>query len=405
VLYATGTSNPGIASLAEPVDVPVSIREIYRLQQFCEEKRIDLVVIGPEDPLADGYADALGKRQDGSPRLVFGPSKAAARIEADKAFAKHLMRQASIPTGEGRVFSDYEAAAEYVRTREEPPVVKAAGLAKGKGVFVPGSIKEAIDALHAVMKQRVFGEAGARVVIEERLTGPEVSVLVLCDGKSILVLPTCQDHKRLRDHDEGPNTGGMGAFCPTGTVDEATMGIIERDILVPTIDALRREEIEYRGVLYAGIMLTPAGPKVLEFNCRFGDPECQPLMARLKSDAVDLLEACAAGWLDEADVEFSTEAAVCVVMAASGYPEKPRSGDEITGLDAAGRVPGVRVYQAGTVARGGKIVTAGGRVLGVTALGADLTAARDRAYQAVGKIAFAGAQYRTDIAAGVPAGR
>lgn len=474
-LYVTHPSNPGLAALGTPVDVPVSGRELYRLQQFCDRKDIGLVVIGPEDPLAEGYADALSKAGDGSVRPVFGPGKRGAMLEADKAFAKQMMRAASIPTGEGRVFTDpsaakhyliavarddeevsrlvegldriqdqgtrYNALAALVRVgtavthggtvgapdlsllkdagigrdradtlaiakrisaawdspRKSLPVVKACGLAKGKGVILPATLREAFDAVDSMMVRKEFGDAGNKIIIEERLQGTEVSILALLDGHNILILPPCQDHKRLDDGDIGPNTGGMGAFCPADTVDEATMRVIETDVFVAIADALRREEIDFRGVLYAGIMLTPGGPKVLEFNTRFGDPECQPLMARLESDAVELFLATAQGRLDEVDVRFSDQHAVCVVMASDGYPAEPKSGDEITGIDRAQEVDGVKVYHAGTKSEGEHLVTAGGRVLGVTALGPDFATARARVYRACDRIRFRGMQFRRDI--------
>ncbi|GAB4385429.1 MAG: phosphoribosylamine--glycine ligase [Phycisphaerales bacterium] len=395
-LWVSHPSNPGLAALGEPVDVPIDIREVYRLRQFCDHHDITLVVIGPEDPLAEGYADALACER----RLVFGPTKAGAMLEADKSWAKQLMRSASIPTAESRTFDTPDAAEAYVQSRNEPPVVKAAGLAKGKGVFVCHTKDEALDAIEQIMRRRVFGDAGRRVVIEERLSGPEVSLLALVDGCNILVLPPCQDHKRLLDQDQGPNTGGMGAFCPASTIDEGMMDRIEREIIVPTVDALRREGINYRGVLYAGLMLTPAGPKVLEFNVRFGDPECQPLMARLDSDVIDLFEATATGTLDQIEVRWKDESAVCVVLASDGYPDSPRSGQVIAGLDEAAALPGVTIFHAGTSRNDdGSIVTAGGRVLSVTALGRDLAEARQRAYAAVRVIRFPGMQYRSDIAA------
>lgn len=402
-LYVTHPSNPGLAKLGTPVDVPVSAKELYRLGQFCDRKDIGLVVIGPEDPLAEGYADVLGKRANGSVRPVFGPGKRGAMLEADKAFAKQMMRAASVPTGDGRVFKDYDRAVEYYSTREEPMVVKAAGLAKGKGVIVPETMQEGLDAIKRMMKQLEFGDAGRTIVVEERLQGTEVSVLALVDGRNILVLPPCQDHKRLGEGDTGPNTGGMGAFCPADTVDDAAMRVIETEVFVPMVDALRREEIEFRGVLYAGIMLTPGGPKVLEFNTRFGDPECQPLMARLESDAVELLLATAEGRLDEVDVRFSEQTAVCVVLASQGYPASPKTGDAITGIDKAEQVDGVRVYHAGTKIESGEVVTAGGRVLGVTAVGPDFATARQLAYRACERISFRGMQYRRDIGSAKPA--
>lgn len=416
-LWITHPENAGLARLGKPVDVPVSIREIYRLQQFCEKNSVGLVIIGPEDPLAEGYADKLAAPG----RLVFGPTAEAARLESDKAWAKQLMKSSSIPTADARIFTDARAAKDYLASREHPPalegkaqklagkagadlppVIKAAGLAKGKGVIVPATFKEANEAIDRIMVAKEFGEAGSRIVIEERLEGPEVSVLAIVDGHNILVLPPCQDHKRLLDGDKGPNTGGMGAYCPAPVIDDATLAIVERDVLVATLDALRREGIEYKGVLYAGVMLTPAGPKVLEFNCRFGDPECQPLMARLKSDIIDLLCAACTGTLDRVDVEWDTRPACCVVMAARGYPDAPKKGAVIEGLDEAEKLADVQVTIAGaTRNRDGAVVVSGGRVLSVTALGDTIAEARTRAYQACEKIRFEGAQMRRDIAARV----
>jgi phosphoribosylamine---glycine ligase len=402
-LWVTHPSNPGLAALGKPVDVPVDIQEVYRLVQFCDHHEVGLVVIGPEGPLAQGYADALATEN----RLVFGPSAAAARLESDKGWAKEIMRGASIPAADSRTFDDADAASAYVESRNEPPVVKACGLAAGKGVFVCETIPQALDAVDRIMRQRIFGDAGKRVLVEERLTGPEASLLALVDGRNILFLPPCQDHKRLGDGDLGPNTGGMGAFCPASTIDTRTMARIESEIFVPAVDAMRREGAEFRGVLYAGLMLTPAGPKVLEFNVRFGDPECQVLMSRLESDALELLEATASGKLDEIEVRWNEQASVCVVLASQGYPDAPVTGVEIEGLGDAQAMDGVDVYQAGTaIDEHGRTVTAGGRVLGVTALGDDVAMARARAYEACAKIRFAGMQMRTDIAGSdVPATR
>lgn len=395
-LFVTHPQNPGLASLGVPVDVPVDIREIYRLEQFCDRHDIRLVVVGPEDPLAQGFADRLASAR----RLVFGPGAEGARIEADKAWAKQLMRAANVPTGEARVFTDAPSAIAYIETRGDPPVVKASGLAKGKGVFIPRSIAEAIDAVRRIMLGTEFGEAGKKILVEERLEGPEVSVLAIVDGQNILILPPAQDYKRLRDADAGPNTGGMGAYCPAPVLGPDDMARVERDILVPTVDALRRDGIAYRGVLYAGIMLTPAGPKVLEFNCRFGDPECQAIVARLESDALELLAAACAGRLAECDVRWDARASCCVVLASAGYPDKPRAGDEISGIEQAAAMPDVHVFHAGTRRdAAGRLVTAGGRVLAVTALGDGVAAARRRAYEACSHIRFAGMTHRTDIAA------
>jgi len=393
-LYTTHPENPGLAALASPVNVPVAIKEIYRLQQFIEKKSIGLIVIGPEEPLAEGFVDKLRSPTT----MVFGPTAAGARLEADKGWAKQLMRSASIPTGEARVFSDPEAAAAYVSSREQAPVIKACGLAKGKGVIVPETVAEALEAIQRIMVQREFGAAGAQVVIEERLSGPEVSVMAVVDGSNILLLPPAQDHKRLRDGDAGPNTGGMGAFCPSSLIDEPMMSLIEREVLVPTVDALRREGIDFRGVLYAGMMLTHSGPKVLEFNVRFGDPECQPILARLKSDLLELFIATCQGRLDTLHVEWDSALACCVVLASEGYPEKPRTGVAITGIEDAESMPGVQVHHAGTKRLpDGQVVTAGGRVLSVTGLGATLQEARERAYAACELISFQGKTLRHDI--------
>jgi phosphoribosylamine--glycine ligase len=398
-LWITHPENPALAALASPVDVPVHIREFYRLEQFCEKKNIDLVIIGPEDPLAEGFADKFAQ----AGIAVFGPSREGARLEWDKAWAKQVMRSAAVPTAEARSFTDPNAAIAYIESREQAQVVKASGLAKGKGVIVPASSAEAVAAVKRIMVERVFGDAGSTVVIEERLSGPEVSLLAIVDGRNILILPPCQDHKRLRDNDEGPNTGGMGAFCPASTLDDATLAKIEREILVPTVDALRRDNIPYVGVLYVGLMLTPAGPKVIEFNCRFGDPECQPLMARLRTDLLTILAAACAGTLHEIDVEWDPRTACCVVLASDGYPEKPRLGVPIFGVDDASRIPNVHVFHAGTrINPQGQLVTGGGRVLGVTALGDTLDDARKAAYAACDKIVFDGKAYRTDIGAVTP---
>lgn len=397
-LWTTDPQNPGLASLAAAVDVPVDYRKPFRLQRFCDNNRIGLVVIGPEEPLSLGLADALAEPG----RVVFGPSAAAARLESDKAWCKQLVRNASVPMAEGRAFTDYRAAKAYVETREEPPVIKASGLAKGKGVVVPETMAEALAALERIMVKLEFGDAGRTVVIEERLEGPEASVLCLVDGRTIYVMEPCQDHKRLGEGDTGPNTGGMGAICPGGITDDALLNQIQAEIIVPTIDALRREGIEFRGVLYAGVMLTPAGPKLLEFNTRFGDPECQALMVRMESDLLELMLATGRRKLDESEIRWSNDAVCCVVLASAGYPERPRTGLPIEGLDAAAACPGVVVFHAGTLREAGadgRIVTAGGRVINVVARGRTLAEARRRAYEACDLIRFEGKTYRRDIGA------
>lgn len=395
-LHTTHPQNPGLAKLAKPVDVPVSKAEIYRLGQYCDKHKVSLVVIGPEAPLAEGFADALAS----DTRLVFGPKANGAILESDKAWAKQLMRGASIPTGDARVFTKLEQAVSYMETREAPPVLKAAGLAAGKGVVLPANMEEAVAFLSDCLKGNKFGDAGRKVLIEERLEGPEVSVLALVDGRNIYVLETAQDHKRLKDNDEGPNTGGMGAFSPSLRVDEEMMDLIQREILVPTVDALRRDSIDFRGVLYTGIMLTPSGPKVLEYNVRFGDPECQAILPRLKSDFLEICIATCKGKLSDIDIEFDPRPSCCVVLASKGYPEKPVTGDIITGIAEAEKMGDVFVYHAGTkLDNKGNVITAGGRVLSIVAIGNDLQDARERAYLAASKIDFPGKQLRTDIGA------
>ncbi len=364
----------------------------------AREHEIDLVVVGPEDPLAAGVTDAL---QAAGVR-VFGPTAAAARLEADKAWAKQLMRQHAIPTAEARVSDDYDLARQYISTRDHALVVKASGLARGKGAIVCDDPSEALLVAERMLVERAFGEAGARIVVEERLAGREVSVLAIVAGHTICILDPAQDHKRLLDGDQGPNTGGMGAFSPTDTLDADTMHVVEARILVPVVDAMLRMGIEYCGVLYAGLMLTPSGPKVLEFNCRFGDPEAQVLLPRLKTDLLEVFDAATAGRLDQLDLDWDPRHALCVVMASPGYPDGYPTGLPITGLPDADR-DDLLVFHAGTCREGDTLVTAGGRVLGVTALAQSLEAARQKAYDAVAQIRFEGAQYRRDLGLAQPA--
>jgi phosphoribosylamine--glycine ligase len=372
-------------------NVPGSAEDIDLALNVARREAIDLTIVGPEDPLAAGIADAFHQAQ----RRVFGPTAVAARLEADKAFAKQFMRQYAVPTADARTFTDFGLARQYIATRDEPVVVKAAGLAKGKGVMVCDEPSDAILAAEKMLVQRAFGDASARIVVEERLLGREASLLAIVDGATAYLLEPAQDHKRLRDQDQGPNTGGMGAFCPCATCDEKVIQQVQSQVIIPMLDGLRRQDIPYCGVLYIGLMLTAAGPKVLEFNCRFGDPEAQAILIRMRSDLLDLLNAAVDGRLHEADIRWDRRTALCVVMASAGYPEKSRPGVPITGLpeDADDLV----VYHAGTRRVDGQIVTAGGRVLGVTALGETLADARDRAYSAVAQIQFEGAQYRTDL--------
>ena len=383
--------NPGIAQYAQLV--AMSEVDFPAIEAFVTREKIDLVVIGPEDPLAMGLADrltALGTK-------VFGPNKAAAQMEADKWFAKEMMRHQAVPTAEARLFTNPWAAEEYVQTRSGPLVIKATGLAKGKGVTLCYRTQDAMDAIDRIMKQKAFGEAGNQIVIEELLSGPEVSILCFVDRKSIYVMESAQDHKPVDDGDTGPMTGGMGAYSPTPVVNDKLMSIIERDILVPIVGGLAREEIEYKGVLYAGLMLTPAGPKVLEFNCRFGDPETQPLMARLKTDIIDIMLAVIDGTLEDVELKWDPRPAICVVAASGGYPGNYVTDVPITGIEDADKLPDVKVFHSGTAMKDGQLVTAGGRVLGVTAVGKTVAEAQKRAYEAMKLIHFDGMHYRTDI--------
>ena len=394
LFFAPG--NAGTAALGTNVNLkiePVDTKNADAIDYFARQNNVELIVIGPEDPLAQGLADRLAKPG----RHVFGPIQAAARLEADKAFSKQLMRNALVPTAEARIFTDIDAALTYVQSRETGMVVKAAGLAKGKGVVVCKDQQQAIEAVELIMGKRAFGDAGSTILIEERLTGQEVSVLALVDGRNIFVLDPAQDHKQLNEGDTGPNTGGMGVYCPTPVISDDLLTTIERQVLVPVVDSLRRDGITFQGVLYAGLMLTPAGPKVLEFNTRFGDPETQALLTRLKGDLLEILIATCTGKLDEVDLTWDARSACCVVMASGGYPGDYKKGLPITGIEEAEKIETVTVFHAGTSLKDGRPVTAGGRVLNVVALGKDLREAQTRANLACSKIHFEGAQYRRDI--------
>jgi phosphoribosylamine--glycine ligase len=367
-----------------------------------EEVEADLYVIGPEAPLVDGLADRL--RAAG--HLVFGPGADGARLEGSKAFMKEMLAEAGVPTARFGVFTEVGPAVDFLRSLPGPWVVKTDGLAAGKGVLVTGVREEAEADVVAKLSGAAFGEAGRRVVVEEGLVGEECSLLVLCDGERVVPLAPAQDFKRLGDADAGPNTGGMGAYSPVPSVDDRLVAELVSSAVTPLVAALRARGIEYRGVLYAGLMLTPDGPKVLEYNVRFGDPETQVVLPRLEGDLAGLLAEAAAGRL-RTTPRFADTAAVCVVVASEGYPEAPRTGDRIGGLEEAAAVAGVTVLHAGTALRPGgtadEVVTAGGRVLGVTGVGASLAEARAAAYRGVDAISWSGAQHRTDIAA-VPAG-
>jgi phosphoribosylamine--glycine ligase len=384
--------NAGTALDAENVDIAPT--DFARLIRFAQQNEVRLTVVGPEVPLTLGIVDAFNAEG----LRIFGPTKAAAELEGSKVFCKNLLRHADVPTADYRVFRQSERAMTYLRDREDVPVVvKADGLAAGKGVVVCSSRAEALDAVQR-LSSREFGEAGSQIIIEERLDGQEVSVLAVTDGQTIVTLPPAQDHKRAFDGDAGPNTGGMGAYSPAPVVTEDQMHWIEEHVLVPTIHAMKRARRPFRGVLYAGLMMTNQGPKVLEYNVRFGDPECQPLVMRLKSDLLDLLEATIEGRLEHlSPPEWDTRSAVCVVMASEGYPGKYPSGRPIRGLGEAAKLPDVKVFHAGTATTGGQVVTNGGRVLGVTALGGTTPAAKLEAYRAVKAIRWDGAWCRKDI--------
>lgn len=384
--------NAGTAVLAENINI--GAENIKGIIQWCIENKPDLVVVGPEAPLCAGLADDLIKNGI----RVFGPTQDAARMEGSKAFAKEIMISAGVPTAESQTFTDADKALAYVRTLSAPPVVKADGIAAGKGVIVASSFAEAERAIQDILKNKVFGEVGGKVVIEECLEGPEISVLALIDGRTIIPLAASQDHKRIFDGDKGPNTGGMGAYSPVPGFDDTMLADVRKKIFVPVLDELNRRGIIYRGVLYAGLMLTQKGPMVLEFNCRFGDPETQALLPRLDCDIVPLLTACADGNLLEKSVIWKPEACACVVMSSQGYPGKYETGKVIGGLQEAESIDGVQVFHSGTKLDGSNAATAGGRVLAVSALGADLRAAVDKAYKAVSLISFDGAYYRKDIA-------
>jgi phosphoribosylamine--glycine ligase len=389
---------PGNAGTAEDgINVSIEATDFDGLLKFVKKEGIGLTVVGPEDPLALGIVDAFQKVG----QRIFGPSKLAAELEASKVFAKKLMRHADVPTAEFRVCDHPDIARHFVQTREYPVVVKADGLAAGKGVIVCNSTDDAMDAINRVMVKEEFGPtAGRQVVIEKRLEGEELSLLALVCGRAIMPLEPTQDHKAALDGDQGPNTGGMGAYCPAPLGSTKLLQEVDTSILVPIVHALKRGRRPFRGVLYAGLMVTNQGPRVLEFNCRFGDPETQPLLMRLKTDLVDLLEAVVddqLGEFTEDKLQWDPRPAVCVVMASQGYPASFARGKVIGGLDEAAKLPDVKVFHAGTKLDGGVVVTDGGRVLGVTALGETVAAAKQKAYEAVEKIHFQGAHYRRDI--------
>jgi len=385
--------NAGTAGLATNVDIKAE--DISALVAWAKKHRPDLTVVGPEVPLCAGITDLLEKEG----LRVFGPSKAAARMEGSKVFAKDVMMAAGVPAAQSSTFTDAGKAIDFIHDMGVPIVVKAEGLAAGKGVTVCATREEAERAVREALVDGAFGAAGQRILVEEFLDGEEVSVLALTDGTRVVLLASAQDHKRAYDQDKGPNTGGMGAYSPAPVLKPEQMPDIEREVFGRTLAELKSRGIHYKGVLYAGLMVTRDGPKVLEFNCRFGDPETQVILPRIEGDLIPALQACIDGTLDPSMVKYKSDACVCVVMAAGGYPGTYQKGKEIRGLKVAAGVKDAVVFHAGTELAGGKVLTAGGRVLGVTALGKTLKAAVDCAYEAVGKISYDGAMFRRDIAA------
>jgi len=384
--------NAGTAQLAE--NVAILAKDLPALVRFAKENSVDLAVVGPDDPLAAGIVDLFHAEK----LRVFGPTKSAARLESSKIFAKELMCEQGIPTATAKTFSESEAAIRYAEQLNFPIVIKADGLALGKGVIIAPDIDTARSTISSMMNEGRFGEAGRRVVIEEFLRGTECSLHALVDGKSYRLLETARDHKRIFDGDKGPNTGGMGAFSPANNWNSRMATQFDSKIMRPLLRGLNRQGVEFRGLLFPGLMITREGVHVLEFNCRFGDPETQAILPRMKSDLLPLLEATIDGKIDNHTIEWDGRACVAVVLASGGYPDKYETGKTISGLDEMAKLPDVQIFHAGTKRVNGQIVTAGGRVLAVTALGSTIEAARSRAYQAIAQIDFEGCHYRRDIA-------
>ena len=385
--------NAGTAAIANNVPIPAD--QIDQLLEFAQENEIGLTVVGPEQPLVMGIVDRFQEKG----LRIFGPSARAAELEGSKAFSKNIMKKYDLLTAEYETFTSHEKAILYVDKENGPIVVKASGLAAGKGVILCRNAEEGRNAVDTIMKDKSFGSAGDEVVIEEFLEGQEVSVLAFTDGNTVLLMDSAQDHKAALDGDQGPNTGGMGAYSPAPVFTDLIRQKVRDNIMFPLVRAMKAEGRPYQGIIYAGLMLTKLGPKILEFNARFGDPETQPLLVRMESDIVPLFEACIDGILEQCDLKWKPETSVCVVMAAKGYPGSYEKGKEISGLDEAGALPDVVVFHAGTKGEGGKVLTNGGRVLGITATGPDTPSAIAKAYEAVNKIKWDGIHYRKDIAA------
>ncbi len=383
--------NGGIAEIAEIVDIKQE--DIEGLVRFAKDKRIDLTVVGPEAPLVKGIVDRFSEEG----LRVFGPTKELSQLEGSKVFAKEMMKRFGAPTADFKVFENLDEAKKYIKQKGVPIVVKADGLAAGKGVIVAKTQDEATDAIERIMVRKEFGDSGKRIVIEECLEGDEASILVFSDGKTIIPLDSSQDHKRIFDGDKGSNTGGMGAYSPAPIITEKIFKEIIERIFRPVIDGLAKENLFFKGVLYGGLMITKDGPKVLEFNVRFGDPETQAIIPRMKTDLIEEMEACIEKRLDEIKIDWDRRACLSVVIASKGYPEKYEKGKEIFGLEEIKKLKDIMVFHAGTVQKSGKFLTNGGRVLGVTALGKDIKEAKERAYRAVERIDFDGKYYRSDI--------
>ena len=389
--------NGGTAEIAE--NVSISANDLQALVRFAKENRVDLTVVGPDDPLAAGIVDLFTAEK----LRAFGPTKSAARIEASKIFAKELMRAQKIPTAEAKMFSDSNEALRYCERVKFPVVIKADGLALGKGVIVATDGATARSTIDEMMNEHRFGDAGQRIVIEEFLRGTECSLHALVDGNNYVLLESARDHKRALDGDQGPNTGGMGAFSPANNWNSKLQSQFEKEIMQPVLRGLLQEGIKFHGLLYPGLIITSEGARVLEFNCRFGDPETQAVLPRMKSDLLPLLEATIDGKIDQCAIEWDTRAAVTVVLASAGYPDKYETGKLISGLEDAAKLRDVQIFHAGTKRANGEVKTSGGRVLAVTALGSTLEAARDRAYEAVSRMHFENSHYRRDIASGAVA--
>lgn len=383
--------NAGISEIAECLDIKTD--DIGALVNFAKYEGIDLTVVGPEAPLTAGIVDAFVKED----RRIFGPDKLGAQLEGSKVFAKAFMLKYGIPTAEYKTFTSYLHAKEYIQLKGAPIVIKADGLAAGKGVFVAVSVEESIDALKLIIKERAFGSAGDKVIVEQCLKGEEASFMVLTDGKTFIPLATSQDHKTVFDNDKGPNTGGMGAYSPAPIITESLEADIMKNIIKPVIKGLTKERINYRGIIYAGLMICDGKPYVLEFNCRFGDPEAQPILMRLDSDLFDALKATSEGKLKDIKLSWKNDASVCVALTSKGYPGSYEKGKVIKGLDSFKNRDDLMVFHAGTSVDDKGFVTSGGRVLGVTALGKDIRGAKENAYQAIKKIHFDGMHYRKDI--------